>query len=285
MSNTFKSLKTYLILALAGSVICICICLAARKSNVTSQDINNSETIPVEVEWVEIPAKLTDRKEQIISHTGYTVSYNSDWKIPNWVAYELTKEELKGVVPRSNNFEPDPKVPYGKSATNDDYKNSGWDRGHMAPAGDMKWSEQAMKESFYFSNVCPQNRNLNSGIWNDLEIQVRELARQKGKIYVVCGPVVSKQPNTIGYNKVAIPDAFFKVLLQNDHGEWAAIGFMFDNKSGRKHLSTYAMSVEDIQNITGIDFFPSLPDSIEKKVESQVDFTKWNIRSRENDIE
>jgi endonuclease G len=112
-----------------------------------------------------------------------------------------------------------------------------------------------------------------------LEEQVRSLATQKGNIYVVCGPIVSKQPQTIGSNKIAIPDAFFKVLLQNDNGEWSAIAFMFANESGRKPLSTYAMSVEDMQIITDIDFFPALPDSIEKIVESNVDFTKWNIKT------
>jgi DNA/RNA endonuclease G (NUC1) len=160
------------------------------------------------IENVEIPAKLTDRQEQIITNIGYTVSYNSDWKIPNWVAYELTKEEAEGVEPRGNKFIPDPAISYKNSATTDDYKNTGWDRGHMAPAGDMKWSEQVMKESFYLSNICPQNRNLNGGIWKSLEEQVRDLALQKGSIYVVCGPIVSKQPQTIGNNKVAVPDAF-----------------------------------------------------------------------------
>jgi endonuclease G len=230
------------------------------------------------IENIEIPAKISGRQEQIIEHIGYTVSYNSDWKIPNWVAYELTKEEVEGVVPRGNNFIPDPEVAYGMSATTDDYKKSGWDRGHMAPAADMKWSKQAMQESFYLSNICPQNKSLNSGIWKNLEEQVRGLAMGKGNIYVVCGPIVSKQPKTIGYNKVAVPDAFFKVLLQNDNGNWAAIAFMFANESGQKLLSTCAMSVEEIQIITGIDFFPALPDDIEEKIESQVDFTKWNIR-------
>ena len=269
-----KSLKTNVVLTLIGLVILICL-PSQQVANVSQK---NNPVNPA-IKSVEIPARLNDRKEQIITHTGYTVSYNSDWKIPNWVAYKLTKEEVEGVVPRGNNFIPDPNVPYGKSATNDDYKNCGWDRGHMAPAGDMKWSKQAMTESFYFSNICPQNKNLNGGIWHDLEIQVRGLVSQKGLIYVVCGPIVSKQPKTIGSNKVAIPDAFFKVLLQNDKGEWSAIAFMFANESGRKPLSTYAMSVEDMQVITGIDFFPALPGNIEKKVKSQVDFTKWNINS------
>jgi endonuclease G len=111
-----------------------------------------------------------------------------------------------------------------------------------------------------------------------LEEQVRGLAIEKGNIYVVCGPVVSKQPKTIGSNNVVVPDAFFKALLQNNNGNWFAIAFMFTNRSGHKLLATCAMSVEELQTVTGIDFFPSLPDSIEKTVESQVDFTKWNIK-------
>jgi endonuclease G len=150
----------------------------------------------------------------------------------------------------------------------------------MAPAADMKWSKQAMRESFYFSNICPQNRSLNAGVWKSLEEQVRELATQKGNIYVVCGPVVSEQAETIGRNKVAIPDAFFKTLLQYEQGEWSAIAFVFTNESGHKLLSTYAMSVDEVENLTGIDFFPALPDSIEEKIEREIDFAKWNIKRK-----
>jgi endonuclease G len=273
MSNISKSLKANTILIVIGFSIVICLLATSYKQYPKTDKDNFS------IENVEIPAKITGRQEQIITHIGYTVSYNSDWKIPNWVAYELTKEEAEGATSRGKNFIPDPEVSYVESATTDDYKNSGWDRGHMAPAADMKWSEQAMKESFYLSNICPQNKNLNSGIWKNLEEQVRGLAEEKGNIYIVCGPIVSKQPKTIGYNNVAIPDAFFKVLLQNDNGDWSAIAFMFANESGRKPLSTYAMSVEEMQIITGIDFFPALPNSIEEKVESQVDFTKWNTKN------
>jgi endonuclease G len=275
MSKNSKSLTTKIILAIAGFIVLGYFALQQSNAH-SSQNQTVSENSPYD--QIEIPAKIEGRTEQIIVHIGYTVSYNSDWKTPNWVAYELTSEEVAGVEPRSNRFVPDPEVPYGKSAVSDDYKNSGLDRGHMAPAGDMKWSKQAMKESFYLSNICPQNRNLNSGIWKDLEEQVRSLASQKGKIYVVCGPIVSKHPKTIGSNKVAVPDAFFKVLLQYNNEKYSAAAFMFANESGRNPLSTYAMSVEDMQIITGIDFFPALPDSIEKAVESQVDFTQWNIK-------
>ena len=111
-------------------------------------------TLSAEAESISLPAKIKGRTEQIIKHTGYTVSYNEDWKIPNWVAYELTAAEVQGDEPRSNKFVPDPDV-WGETATNFDYKGKGYDRGHMAPAADMKWSRKAMKESFYYSNILP----------------------------------------------------------------------------------------------------------------------------------
>ena len=235
---------------------------------------------PVNLENVEIPGKIKGRTERVIVHKGYTVSYNADWKIPNWVAYELTDVEVAGEEPRAKKFVPDPMVPKYESATTDDYKNSGWDRGHMAPAADMKWHPQAMKESFYLSNVCPQNRNLNAGVWKDLEEQVRDLAAQKGSIYVVCGPIVSDDYQTIGVNKVVIPSAFFKVLLQEENGQIHTSGFIYENVAGRRPMSTYAMTVDEVEEITGIDFFPSLPNKIEKAVESEVDFTKWTVKNK-----
>ena len=226
---------------------------------------------------VEIPVIMEERSDRVITHKGYTVSYNYDWKIPNWVAYELTDYEVDGEVPRYDRFKPDPMVPKNVTATTDDYKYSGWDRGHMAPAADMKWDEQAMKESFYLSNICPQNPNLNGGVWKDLEEQVRDLARQKGRIFVVCGPIVNDTSLTLGTNKVVVPQAFFKVLLQEEQGEIHAIGFVYENKSGRKPMSTYAMTVDEVEDLTEIDFFPSLPNRVEKEAESAVDFSKWTI--------
>lgn len=231
----------------------------------------------INLENVEIPTINDDRSNRIITHKGYTVSYNYDWKIPNWVAYELTDEEVAGEVPRYDRFKPDPMVPQNATATTDDYKFSGYDRGHMAPAADMKWDEQVMKESFYLSNICPQNPNLNGGVWKDLEEQVRGLASQKGKIFVVCGPIVNNTDETIGTNKVVVPQGFYKVLLQEDGEELHAIGFIYDNVSGRRPMSTYARTVDEVEEITNIDFFPSLPNMIERKIETDIDFSKWTI--------
>lgn len=237
-----------------------------------SQDIN--------LEGIEVPTITEERSDRVITHKGYTVSYNYDWKIPNWVAYELTYLEVQGEVPRYDRFKPDPMVPQGATATTNDYKHSGYDRGHMAPAADMKWDEQVMKESFYLSNICPQNPNLNGGVWKDLEEQVRDLASQKGKIFVVCGPIVNDMSNTIGENKVVVPQAFYKVLLQEENGEIHTIGFVYENVSGRKPMSTYAMTVDEVEKLTNIDFFPSLPNKIENKVEAEVDFSKWTISNK-----
>lgn len=234
----------------------------------------------INLEGIEIPTITEERSDRVITHKGYTVSYNYDWKIPNWVAYELTDLEVQGEVPRYDRFKPDPMVPQGATATTNDYKHSGYDRGHMAPAADMKWDEQVMKESFYLSNICPQNPNLNGGVWKDLEEQVRDLASQKGKIFVVCGPIVNDISNTIGENKVVVPQAFYKVLLQEENGEIHTIGFVYENASGRKPMSTYAMTVDEVENLTNIDFFPSLPNKIENKVEAEVDFSQWTISNK-----
>ena len=234
----------------------------------------------INLEGIEIPIITEERSDRVITHKGYTVSYNYDWKIPNWVAYELTDLEVQGEVPRYDRFKPDPMVPQGATATTNDYKHSGYDRGHMAPAADMKWDEQVMKESFYLSNICPQNPNLNGGVWKDLEEQVRDLASQKGKIFVACGPIVNDMSNTIGENKVVVPQAFYKVLLQEENGEIHTIGFVYENVSGRKPMSTYAMTVDEVENLTNIDFFPSLPNKIENKVEAEVDFSQWTISNK-----
>ena len=230
---------------------------------------------------IEIPTITEERSDRVIKHKGYTVSYNYDWKIPNWVAYELTDWEVEGEVPRYDKFKPDPMVPQYATATTEDYKYSGYDRGHMAPAADMKWDEQVMKESFYLSNICPQNPNLNGGVWKDLEEQVRDLATIKGKIFVVCGPIVNDASTTLGVNEVVVPQAFFKVLLQEENGVVHTIGFVYENISGRRPMSTYAMTVDEVEELTNIDFFPSLPDKIENTVENEVDFSKWTVSAIE----
>lgn len=230
----------------------------------------------LQCEKLEIPLFTEERTSQVIEHLGFTLSYNVDWRISNWVAYELTAEECEGEVPRAKHFKPDPMV-RGICPETGDYSNSGYDRGHMAPAADMKWSEQAMRESFYLSNICPQNQNLNRGDWNDLEEKVRWWAHKWGKVYVVCGPVVSENCSVIGSCDIAVPDAFFKVVLAQVKGNWQAIGFYFENIAGSKPLRTYAKTIDEIEKIVQLDFFSQLEDEVESKIESQLNLNAWGL--------
>lgn len=219
---------------------------------------------------LEIPIMQSSTGGQILKRKGYTLSYNADYKTPQWVAWELTKKETKGKEGRTDKFLPDPDVRGAKAYTSD-YTKSGYDRGHMAPAADMKWSKQAMKESFYLSNICPQNPNLNRGDWNDLEEKSRQWAKKHGVIYVACGPIYdTKRPKRIGNNKVAVPDAFYKVVLINPKKNPQAIGFIFPNKAGHKPLKKYIVSVDSVEKRTNIDFFPALPDEIENRIEAEL---------------
>lgn len=227
------------------------------------------DTVSISLRGLEIPHYESSRGGQIIRHTGYTVSYDADFKTPQWVGWQLTAEKAQGTAPRYNKFQPDPEV-RGAKAYPKDYSNSGYDRGHMAPAGDMKWSEQAMRESFYMTNVCPQNRNLNRGDWKDLEELERTWAIQYGSVSITAGPIyTTKNPARIGANKVAVPDAFFKVLLVDYPKNPKAYGFIFKNEAGSRPLSYYQLTVDEVEEQTGMDFFHNLPHDIQQKIEAE----------------
>ena len=235
----------------------------------------------------EMPAPLKDRPEQILKRKGYTVSYNSETKNPNWVAWHLTKSHTYGSFQRREEVFSEDESVKAPRATNNDYYNSRYDRGHMCPAGDNKWDKEAMTQSFLFTNICPQNHGLNKYEWNDLEIQCRDWAREYGAVDIVCGPLYSSkggrykvgsshdpQQKTIGRNKVWVPDAFFKVVLCRQ-GRPKAIGFVYRNE-GVKQLKTEAVrTVDEVEALTGIDFFPALDDDMENRVEASANLSDW----------
>ena len=267
-------------------LVCIAIAVFAwqyvQEREQKSKNSKNSSTDEIRLELA-IPQFTKSTKSQVIEHIGYTVSYNEQRRNPNWVAYELTGEEVDGTEPRGSKFIPDPDV-IGRQAVDNDYKNSdGWDRGHHAPAADMKWSKQAMDESFYLSNVSPQNSNLNSGVWKSIEELTRDNAKKYGRILVVTGPAFTSAEGlgSIGDNKVLIPNAFYKVLLAYDGG-YTGIGFYCENVAGKKKLDHYAKSIDEIEEITGIDFFPRLPDEIETSIESKFDWDDWKTEQNKN---
>ena len=229
------------------------------------------------IDKLEIPVISSGRSGLIIAREGYTLSYNRERLLPDWVAYELTALETEGDEPRSTHFTKDPEIT-GLQADINDYRNSGWDKGHMAPAADMKWSEKVMDECFYLSNICPQDHKLNTGTWKKLEEKCREYARYFGNIYIVCGPVVSNNKyGTIGDNGVLVPDGFYKVILTKYYNEYKGVGYLFENKKGSKNLSEHAVTIDEVERVTGIDFFHLLPDNIENKVEAEVDKSVWSM--------
>ena len=218
----------------------------------------------------EIPVSTQKRDEIRLTRTAFTISYNNFYKTPNWVAWELTRQETSGNEERKNKFLPDPDLPEPR-VEHSDYTHSGYDRGHMAPAADMKWSEKAMQESFYMSNICPQNQKLNRDDWGNLEEECRRWAKKYGSIYIACGPIYdSPTPKRIGQHKVAVPDRFFKVILIYNRKNPVAMGFLFNNKAGHNKLEKYMVSVDSVESVTGLDFFSRLPDKVENQIEAIV---------------
>lgn len=228
------------------------------------------------VQGLEIPAPITNRDEQILRRIGYTVSYNKQTMQPNWVAWHLTKEHLSGSAKRPRKaFHEDEDVPEPR-VLDADYYNSGVDRGHLCPAADNKWSEEAMLQSFLFTNICPQDHGLNVGDWNEMENQCRRWAKHYGDIYIVCGPIFyNKQHEKIGKHRIPVPEAFFKVVLRMGKTPHA-IGFIYKNESGNRPMGDYVNTVDQVERITGYDFFPSLPDDVEKAVEATADLDEWS---------
>lgn len=222
---------------------------------------------------IERPALLPT--DTVIEHCGFSLLYNEKYEQAKWVAYELTKKETEKIVKRSNKFKPDPKVKT-RTANNDDYKGSGYDRGHLAPAADMDWSQMSMEESFYFSNISPQVPAFNRGIWEHLEELVRAWAIENGAVYVVTGPIINEKPATIGASKVGVPGHYFKVILDYSLPDIKAIGFVLSNSSSVKPLQGFALSIDEVEKITGIDFFPLIPDEQEKNIEKNLCIDCWN---------
>lgn len=219
---------------------------------------------PHNISSLEIPK--THLHEAIIQHTAYSFSYNEIYEQANWVAYLLTKEETQKSFERSNKFLPDPEVKT-QTANDTDYKNSGYDRGHLAPAADMSWSEITMQESFYYSNMSPQVPSFNRGIWKKCEELVRSWANENDSLYIVTGPVLSEGLPTIGENKVAVPNYYYKVILDYTKPSIKGIGFVFPNAASNENLENFAVNIDSVEVITGIDFYPSLPDEQEELIE------------------
>ena len=270
---------------LFGVIVILCIALLAPALEIPSMPsdaVLQREETPVSAHTenvrYEIPVSTKERAEILLEQYGYTVSYNPDLCIPNWVAWELNAEKLVERESRNSKFVPNPKLPEDMAVTTKEYTGSGWDRGHMCPAGDNKYHWRAMNESFYMTNICPQNHNLNRGDWKELEEACRRWAEVE-PVYIVCGPINYRTPK-YGYIgktfRIRVPDAFFKVVLTGmQSGNPRAIGFIYKNEAGNNKRDKYVNSIDEVERITSMDFFPSLPDDVENRVEAEYKLSDW----------
>lgn len=236
---------------------------------------SEKETASSQISITDLELPRYSKNATILRRTGYTASYDANNKIPHWVAWRLTADHVTGPYKRDGiKFTEDEDVPAPR-ATHFDYIQSGYDRGHMCPSGDCKWSELAQEQSFLLTNICPQTPNLNRGDWNEMEQQCHAWAEKYGAVYIVCGPVLmNSRHKRIGKNKVTVPEAFFKVVLRMEP-EPCAIGFIYRNTDGNRPKDSYVNSVDQVERITKLDFFHNLPDEIENKIEKTADIQQW----------
>ena len=223
-----------------------------------------------------IPAGGGTNELLIIDREGYAVGYDTVHRQPRWVSYRLTAEEAlqRHGMKRTNDFREDERVPTEFRSTLEDFRGSGYDRGHLAPAADMAWSTNAMSESFYLSNMSPQAPDFNRGIWKELESWVRDVAERETNLVVISGCIFKGCRGSIGENKVAVPWGYYKVLYDETEPK-KMIGFLLPNCGSNKPIKDYACSVRMVEAISGLDFFSLLDVDEQEKLEYQNRFDEW----------
>ncbi len=267
-----KTIRLLVILATCIILSAINYCRSEQHSGNHRHLVTPSDSLAYALTHVDIPESIPCHQ---VEYTGMNIGFNPKLHIPNWVAWELTADEADGEEPRTNKFFADENVP--GSAESYDYSYSGYDRGHMAPAGDMKWDKTAISESFLMTNIVPQAKALNSGAWKRLEEKCRTWARIYGNIFIVCGPIISDTPiEYIGDSRVYVPRRFFKAIIALDPENPRGIGFIMPNGKVPGGMQQAAVSIDEIERITGYDLFAALPDDIENDIESQCDFHYWS---------
>ena len=220
-----------------------------------------------------LPTSTTD---EIVEHEFYTLSYSERHEQAEWVAYELKKNQLSHSNLERPYFIDDPQVVTG-SASWKNYKHSGYDKGHLCPAADRRFSRKAFDETFYTSNISPQLNDFNAGIWNNLEQKTRYWAAKYDGVYVVTGGVLTNNLEKIGKEDVSVPKYFYKILLDNSRGEYKVIAFLVPHEASEKPLNSFVVPIDKIEKMTGINFFPNLPDDIENQLEKSADYKGWSF--------
>ncbi|AEH01343.1 DNA/RNA non-specific endonuclease [Lacinutrix sp. 5H-3-7-4] len=219
----------------------------------------------------------TSTTGQVVHHDGYSLSYSELHEQAEWVAYELKKSHLSNTNFKRPYFEIDNAVKT-KAAHWRNYKKSGYDRGHLCPAGDRKYSKAAHDETFLTSNISPQKHNFNAGVWNRLEQKVRYWASKYNGVFVVSGGILKGKMKTIGDEKVAVPNQFYKIVIDNNNGKTKMLAFLMNHEASNLPLYKFVVPVDTIEKLTGIDFFAELDDNIENSLEASGSFKNWSFK-------
>jgi len=242
----------------------------------TDAPITFTDSVGGKIEYNFLPESTTGI---VVNHKYYTLSYSEAHEQAEWVAYKLTAENLsKPRVKRAKRFRQDDAIST-LSAKHSDYTRSGYTRGHLAPAGDMAFSDEAMKASFYMSNMSPQLKAFNGGIWRELEENIREWAKKDEELYIVTGPILEEENlEQIGFNEVTVPKYFYKIILDIKEPEQKAIAFLMPNEKSTEHIKKYAVSIDEIEKRLGINFFADfLPPELETELEKMDDTSNWSF--------
>ncbi len=276
-----KAIYVCLVVALVAAVARFATNLSAEQSS-SSANVEQGSAVGSGVATdknpllvVKVPKGVANQR---ICHMAYVCYFNGQQRIPNCVIYELSATEVAqcdapGAERRKHyKFLADPKC--ADSPAPDEYRGSGFDRGHMAPANDMKWSKTAMKECFYMTNMCPQLHALNDGCWRRLEMAVHRWAKRDKRLIIASGPVMKAHMAKIGRGGgIAVPRAFYKVVYAPNQGR--AIGFIFNNEKIRGSFTKHVVSVDYVERMTGLDFFSAVDDNLENQMEANADIHMW----------
>ncbi|WP_178371454.1 DNA/RNA non-specific endonuclease [Cyclobacterium lianum] len=230
----------------------------------------------VYVQTLLLPQCSKEKELQVIHHEFFSLAYDESTEQAAWVSYRLNAQLLSVKYERTDNFKDDPRIESG-SAQPDDYRHSGYDRGHLAPAADFSHSLEAMRSSFLMSNISPQRPGFNRGIWKKLEEQVRSWTREYGYLLVITGPLFEEEAARvfIGKNEVRVPDYFFKVIFDIQGPPYKMLAFLLKNEKSGRPLLDHVVSVDSLEQFSGIDFFETLPDSLEIALENEIDYDIW----------
>ncbi|MBI5218597.1 MAG: DNA/RNA non-specific endonuclease [Bacteroidia bacterium] len=253
-----------------------------------SEEALNSKLEDLKLQRVrrDIQARGLPKAEEnklVVNHSAMTICWDDDYNIARWVAHIITPDIIYGAMSRTNDFRKDSLL-RKNTADKNDYWNSGYDRGHLAPSADFKWSKRAVSESYFYSNMAPQRPELNRERWADMEDKLRKyVAEYKEQLYVVTGGILKKSLPAIGEHQVTVPELFYKVVLDYEGDEKKGIGFIMPNGKCEFPVMNYAVSIDSVEKLAGIDFFASLSEDEEQKIESSFDIKKWYIEKEKDE--